>query len=112
VPSKKPTRSATATPAAPAARKWVVEVHKEVAKDIAHYGLSCPGLMPSWQDLVEQLEENPKRFPKKQGKLKRARAAQLKHLNVVYRVAFVIEEARRSVRIVACSLHDQAYKKP
>ena len=108
--STKPTKSGTVTPAAAdPARRWTVQYHREVGKDVTHYGLACPDFNPTLEELVEQLETNPKQYPKKHGKLKEARAASLKYRNVTHRAVFVVIENTRCVRILALEPHDEAY---
>lgn len=84
-------------------------MHKDVAKDIVHYGLMCTDFMTIWDRLIDRLETNPKQFPKKSGKLKFARAAPLKYPNTAHRVVFTINEDQHKVLILACDPHDVAY---
>jgi hypothetical protein len=59
--------------------------------------------------LITALETNPKQYPKKQGKLKEARAADLKLGNISYRAVFTLDEAARIVSVLSCDAHDDAY---
>ncbi len=107
--STKPTKPVTAKPAA--ARPWKVKLHREVGKDVTHYGLSNPNFTPTLADLIGELERDPKQFPKKKGQLQGTRAAELKYYNVVYRADFTLDEAARLVFIVSLEPHDKAYEK-
>jgi hypothetical protein len=79
----------------PAGQKpWEVELHREVGKDVAGYGLCDPNFTPSLRELFTALRANPKQFPKKKGKLKDTRAADLRRHNVTFRAVFIIEDKR------------------
>ena len=92
-------------------KKWTVEFHREVAKDIAGYGLCDPRFTPPLRELIDALSANPKQFEKKKGKLKDARAAEMKFENVVLRAVFILDEAARSVYVLSFDPHDEAYAK-
>jgi mRNA-degrading endonuclease RelE of RelBE toxin-antitoxin system len=106
--STKPTRFDTAVP--DGQKPWRVELHREVGKDVACYGLCDPSFSPTLGELISALEANPKQFPKKSGKLKTARAAELKFKGVTYRAVFVLDESARVVSVLALDPHDAAYK--
>ncbi len=112
MPSKKQTRRDTVTPGGgAAAKRWTVRPHREVGRDIADYGLTCPDFVPTLKALVEALETNPKQFPKKQGRLKNARAASLKYGPVTYRAVFTLDEKTHVVKWLSLDPHDKAYAK-
>jgi hypothetical protein len=106
--STKPTKAVTATPAE---KGWIVQLHRDVAKDVTDYGLSNTDFTPTLAELVASLEHDPKKFPKKKGKLKDARAADLKYRAVTFRAVFVLNEAARVVRVLSLDPHDAAYEK-
>jgi hypothetical protein len=61
--------------------------------------------------LFEKLRENPKQYPKKQGRLGGVRAADVTFADgVVWRAVFAIDEAARRVTVAALAPHDRAYK--
>jgi mRNA-degrading endonuclease RelE of RelBE toxin-antitoxin system len=94
----------------PAGQKpWAVELHRSVGKFIARCGISNPRFSPTLGELVDALEANPKQFPKKKGKLKSARAANLTFQNVAYRAVFILDENEHRVLVVALDEHDKAY---
>jgi mRNA-degrading endonuclease RelE of RelBE toxin-antitoxin system len=63
------------------------------------------------RELTEELQTNPKQFPKKQGKLKNRRAADLRFGDgVAWRAVFEIDEAARVVYVTALEKHDEAYR--
>lgn len=73
--STKQTKYDTAVPAGQKA--WHVKLHRDVGKQIAGYALSDKRFSPTLRQLIAALEAKPKQFPKKKGKLKDARAAEL-----------------------------------
>jgi mRNA-degrading endonuclease RelE of RelBE toxin-antitoxin system len=89
---------------------WDVELHREVGKDVAGYGLCDPSFSPTLGELISALEANPKQFPKKKGKLNGARAADLGFKGVTFRAVFVLEERSRTVFILSLDKHDVAYR--
>lgn len=110
--STKQTKAGIATPGdGVVAEGWRVVLHPEVAKDVTDYGLTCPDFTPTLRELITELESNPKQFPKKDGKLRMARAAKLRYRNVPYRAVFVINEDSRTVRIVCLEPRATVYKK-
>lgn len=92
-------------------KPWTVELHRDVGKDVAGYGLCDPSFSPTLGELIAALEANPKQFSKKQGKLHDARAADLKFKNVTYRAVFTLDEAARLVFVLSLDPHDVAYTK-
>jgi mRNA-degrading endonuclease RelE of RelBE toxin-antitoxin system len=88
-----------------------VELHPQVAKTIAAHGGVTSGLFrPSIGDLISELEIDPKRYPKKQGKLKSARAAPLRYSKAVtWRAVYTVDDVARVVLMIALGPHDQAY---
>jgi mRNA-degrading endonuclease RelE of RelBE toxin-antitoxin system len=88
---------------------WQVQLHRDVAAKFQQYGEQNPDFIPTFADLRNQLAINPKQFEKKQGKLKKARAAQLKRLGDAWRAVFTIDEERRIVRVLSLGPHDEAY---
>jgi hypothetical protein len=55
------------------------------------------------------LETNPKQYPKKQGKLKNLRAADVQHRNVTFRAVFAVDEVARVIKVLSFAKHDVAY---
>ena len=91
--------------------QYRVELHPQVAKIVAaHGGAGASVFRPSIGDLIDELEVDPKRYPKKHGKLKSARAAPLRYMqNVTWRAVYTIDEDARVVLILGLGPHDQAY---
>lgn len=98
--------------AAPDARRYRVELHPRVAKTVAlHGGLGTALFRPSLNAALDELEIDPKRYPKKQGRLRAARALPLRYSqSVVWRMVYTIDERARVVRIVGLGPHDRAYE--
>lgn len=65
---------------------------------------------PTIGELLEQLEIDPTVYPKKRGRLKKARAATLTIGGNVWRAVFKINEKQRTVLILAIDEHDTAYR--
>jgi hypothetical protein len=66
---------------------------------------------PSIGALIDTLETNPKQFPKKKGKLKDCRAAEVIYADgVVWRAVFTLDERAHSVFVIALDPHDRAYE--
>jgi hypothetical protein len=60
---------------------------------------------------LQQLATDPKRFPKKTGQLRDARAADLTvQPGVVWRAVFAIDEQQKLVRVISIGPHDEAYR--
>jgi hypothetical protein len=60
--------------------------------------------------LFAELETNPKQFPKKKGKLKDARAADVSFADgVTWRAVFTLVEDTRIVKVLSLAPHDVAY---
>ncbi|HEX3671229.1 MAG TPA: hypothetical protein VHT92_05935 [Candidatus Cybelea sp.] len=59
---------------------------------------------------MEALEENPKQFQKKKGRLRNARAADLAFQGVTHRAVFTLDEKAREVFVLALDPHDVAYQ--
>jgi hypothetical protein len=65
---------------------------------------------PTIGQLIDALKSNPKQFPKKNGPLKDARAADLRFAEgVVWRAVFTVDESGRTVKVLSLSRHDVAY---
>jgi hypothetical protein len=93
-------------------RPYLVEVRPQVAKTIAeHGGPGAKVFRPSIGALIDDLETNPKRHPKKRGELKTARAAPLRYADgISWRAVYVIDEHARLVTILSLGPHDEAYE--
>jgi hypothetical protein len=53
---------------------------------------------------------NPKQYPKKSGKLKTARAAEIIYADgIVWRAVFTLNEKARTARVISLGPHDEAY---
>lgn len=60
--------------------------------------------------MIDELETDPKRHPKKHGKLKSARAVRLRYSDgVTWRAVYTIDEIARVVLIIGLGPHDRAY---
>ena len=107
-PSTKPPDLSNAT-AAPDDRLWRVRLHREVQKVVALHGQDSEIFRPTIGQLIDALKSNPKQFPKKNGPLKDARAADLRFANgIVWRAVFTVYEADRTVKLLLAR-HDDAY---
>ncbi|MBC5809376.1 MAG: type II toxin-antitoxin system RelE/ParE family toxin [Candidatus Eremiobacteraeota bacterium] len=87
-------------------------MHPDVAKTItAHSGAEANVFRPSIGKLIDNLAINPKQYPKKQGKLKTARAAPLHYSDgVTWRAVYIVDDAARTVFVIALGPHDTAYQ--
>lgn len=103
------TGTSSATPG-PGGR-WRVKLHREVAKVVEAYGgLDADIFRPKIAALIDELEHDPKRFPKKKGALAGARSAPLTFgAGVVWRCVFTLNEKTRSVKVLSLGPHDEAY---
>ncbi len=94
----------------PDGRPYHVSFHREVAKIVAQHGVDSGLFRPTIGELITALENQPKQFEKKRGKLKDARAAEVQFSDgVAWRAVFLIDEDRRVVRVLALGPHDTAY---
>jgi mRNA-degrading endonuclease RelE of RelBE toxin-antitoxin system len=65
---------------------------------------------PTLAELVVALKTDPKRFPKKHGRLSSARAAPLTFRGTEWRAVFTLDEEDRTVTVWALGPHDRAYE--
>jgi len=94
----------------PDGRPYHVSFHREVAKIVAQHGVDSELFRPTIGELITALENHPKKFEKKRGKLKDTRAAEVQFSDgVAWRAVFLIDEDRRAVRVLALGPHDAAY---
>src|SRR5580658_1475727 len=110
LPSPMPngTGCGTATPEGP---PWRVPWARKPEKVARRYGLHSAIFRPTLGQLVRLLEIEPKRFPKKRGRLRDARAAELLFADgIAWRAVFTVSESTRTVRILAVGPHDRAYE--
>lgn len=93
------------------AKPWTVELHRQVGKEVAGYGLLNPRFSPTLRELLDALAANPKQFKKKKGKLRDARAADLRFDNTTFRAVFILDEAAHVVFVLSLDAHDEAYRR-
>lgn len=92
----------------PADRRWHVKFHREPAKVVALYDPMDSVFRPTVGAIIEALATDPKQFKKKHGKLDGCRAADATFRDgVVWRAVFEIDEATRTVRVLAFGPHEQ-----
>jgi mRNA-degrading endonuclease RelE of RelBE toxin-antitoxin system len=97
--------------AGPDDRRYAVRFGREPAKIVAQYGHDNEIFRPTLAQLTDELRLNPKQYPKKRGKLKNTRGADLRFGDgVPWRAVFTIDEAARIVRVISLESHDQAYR--
>jgi hypothetical protein len=72
--------------------------------------LTDPAFRPTLAALVAALKIDPKRFPKKHGRLKAVRAASLTFRGAAWRAVFTLDEDARIVMVWALGPHDRAYE--
>jgi mRNA-degrading endonuclease RelE of RelBE toxin-antitoxin system len=106
-----PPGSRSSGSAAQGGGRYRVEFHPQVAKIVAeHGGVGADVFRPSIGELIDELEIDPKRHPKKHGRLKSARAARLRYSDsVTWRAVYTIDEVARVVLIIGLGPHDRAY---
>jgi mRNA-degrading endonuclease RelE of RelBE toxin-antitoxin system len=92
-----------------ASQSWIVEFATSAAREIRGYGLDDTRFRPTLRELVESLKRNPLQFPTKRGKLKNARAANVRFGSNSWRLVFVVSIAERRVRVLSVGPHDAAY---
>lgn len=95
----------------PADQRWRVEVHAKVADAIGENGgPRSNAFRPRIAEVFESLAHDPKRFPKKQGKLSSARSVKIVFSGrVAWRMVYAIDERCRSVHVLSLAPHDKAY---
>lgn len=74
------------------------------------WGLENQDFMPTLDELIDELETNPKQFPPKTGKLAGARAADVLYRGATWRVIFDVDDDYLEVTILAIAPHDVAYR--
>jgi hypothetical protein len=110
-PSTKRAETKSSATVEPDDLRWRVSFHREPAKVFARYTLIDPVFRPTLGDLVSALAADPKQFPKKQGRLKSCRAAEVVFQNgTVWRAVFTLDDAAKTVKVLALGPHDAAYR--
>ena len=84
-------------------------LHGAVRDLIRERGLADASLKPALLRVLAALQHDPKRFPKKSGPLRDARAAKLRFRGAAWRLVFTLDEERRAVKVLALGPHDRAY---
>lgn len=74
------------------------------------WGLENPDFVPTLNELIDELETNPKQFPPKTDKLAGTRAAELLYRSAMWRVVFEVDDDYLEVTILAIAPHDLAYR--
>ena len=74
------------------------------------WGLENPDFAPTLDELIDQLETNPKQFPPKTGKLAGTRAAEVFYREDTWRLIFDLDDEYLEVTILAIGPHDVAYR--
>jgi mRNA-degrading endonuclease RelE of RelBE toxin-antitoxin system len=86
-----------------------VEFHPKAAKEAKNMLRMNLELNDEFRQYLEELAEEPYKFPKKKGKLKSCRALYFKVKGNDWRLIFRIIDARDLVEILAIGPHDDAY---
>ena len=86
-----------------------VEFHPKAAKEAKDMLRMNLEIANEFQKYLEELAEEPYKFPKKKGKLKSCRSLSFKVKGNAWRLIFRIIDARDLVEILAIGLHDEAY---
>ena len=86
-----------------------VEFHPKAAKEAKDMLRMNLELNYDFRQYLEELAEEPYKFPKKKGKLKSCRALYFKVKGNAWRLIFRIIDARDLVEIVAIGPHEDAY---
>ena len=86
-----------------------VEFHPKAAKEAKDMLRMNLELNYDFRQYLEELAEEPYKFPKKKGKLKSCRALYFKVKGNAWRLIFRIIDARDLVEILAIGPHDDAY---
>ncbi len=98
------------TPAAREAPTWTVELSARAARVVARYGSEDRDFNPTIKAVIDELEDDPKQFEKKSGKLAGIRAAPLRYRNTAWRMPFVVDDKTRVVLVLTIDRHDAAYR--
>lgn len=86
-----------------------LEFHPKAAREAKELLRMNPEFSPEFRDYLNELTEEPYRFPKKKGKLKSCRALNFKVKENAWRLVFRIIDSRDLVEILAIGIHDDAY---
>lgn len=87
-----------------------VKLHRAVEKIVAKYGVDSDVFRPKIEDLIDALGADPKQFPKKKGRLRDARAADVRFADgITWRAVFVVDENTMTVKMLSLAPHDVAY---
>jgi len=86
-----------------------VEFHPKSAKEAKDMLRMNLELANDFRQYLEELAEEPYKFPKKKGKLKSCRALYFQVKGNAWRLIFRIIDARDLVEILAIGPHDDAY---
>ena len=77
---------------------------------MVRWGLQNADFVPTLDQLIDELEINPKQFPLKTGKLAATRAAEVFYRGATWRVVFEVDDDYLEVMILAIGPHDVAYR--
>ena len=86
-----------------------VEFHPKAFKEAQELLRKHKKFSNQFRELLQLLETEPYKFPKKQGKLRACRAISFNIDRNAWRLVFRIIEAEDTVEILAIAIHDDAY---
>jgi mRNA-degrading endonuclease RelE of RelBE toxin-antitoxin system len=89
---------------------YEVSYWPSVAQDVATWGLDNADFVPTLDELLNELETNPKQYPAKHDELAGARAADVEYRGQTWRVVFDVDDDFLEVFVLAIGPHDQAYR--
>lgn len=109
-PLAKPPAVRSDTPE-PEDRPYRVSLYREVAKVVTQQGVDSDVFRPTIGEFITKIENEPKQFEKKRGKLKDARSADVRFSDgIAWRAMFVVDDDNRVVRVLALAPHHVAYE--
>lgn len=77
---------------------------------MASWGAENADFVPTLDELLDELETNPKQYPRKHDELAGARAAEVIWRGATWRVVFDIDDDFLEVFVLAIGPHDEAYR--
>jgi mRNA-degrading endonuclease RelE of RelBE toxin-antitoxin system len=88
---------------------WRVDLGSQPAKFVARNGRQNPDFNPSLDELLHELERDPKQFKKLKGQLAHLRSARFRWKTVPWRVVFAVNEKDGVVDVVAIDKRGDVY---
>ncbi len=90
--------------------EYEVRYWPSVGQNVVTWGMENADFVPTLDELLRELETNPKQYPTKHDDLAGARAADILYRGHTWRVVFDVDDDFLEVYVLAIGPHDKAYR--